>query len=86
MEIEDKTAALILNNCDKRTGLTQSIKEYYEDDEDFGKIVLENTIPARVDIKKTEINYLPINRTAPDSDSCEAFRAVVAELRERKVL
>lgn len=86
MEIEDKTAALILNNCDKRTGLTQSIKEYYEDDEDFGKIVLENTIPARVDIKKTEINYLPINLTAPDSDSCEAFRAVVAELRERKVL
>lgn len=86
MEIEDNTNALILNNCDKRTGLTQSIKEFYEDDEDFGRIVLENTIPARVDIKKTETKYLPINLTAPDSDSCEAFRAVVAELKERKVL
>lgn len=86
MDVEDKTGALILNNCDKRTGLTQSIKEYYEDDEDFGKIVLENTIPARVDIKKTETKYLPINLTAPDSDACEAFRTIVAELIERGVL
>ena len=54
MDVEDKTSALILNNCDKRIGLTQSIKEYYQDDEDFGKIVLDGTIPARVDIKNTE--------------------------------
>ena len=86
MEIEDNTKALILNNCDKRIGLTQSIKEYYADDEDFGKILMENTIPARVDVKNTETRYLPINLTAPNSDSCEAFRAVVSELIEREVL
>ena len=86
VDIEDKTSALILNNCDKRIGLTQSIKEYYQDDEDFGKIILDSTLPSRVDIKNTETKYLPINFTAPDSDSCEAFRSVVSELRERMVL
>lgn len=86
MDVEDKTSALILNNCDKRIGLTRNIREYYQDDEDFGKIVLNNMIPARVDIKNTETSYLPINITAPNSTSCEVFRAVVSELKERKVL
>ena len=86
MDVADNTKALILNNCDKRIGLTENIKEYYRDDEDFGKIFLENVIPARVDVKNTEVAYLPINLTAPNSDACEAFRAVVAELKEREVL
>jgi chromosome partitioning protein len=86
MDVEEKIHALILNDCDKRIGLTQNIIEYYQDDEDFGKILLENTIPSRVDIKRTETEYLPINFTAPNSDSCEAFRAVVNELRNREVL
>ena len=86
MDVEDHTSALILNNCDKRIGLTQSIKEYYADDEDFGKILMENTIPSRVDVKNTETKYLPINLTAPNSDSCESFRAVISELKERGVL
>ena len=86
MDIADNTKALILNNCDKRIGLTADIKEYYRDDEDFGKILMENTIPSRVDIKSTETKYLPINLTAPNSDACEAFRAVISELKEREVL
>ena len=86
MEIEDKISALILNNCDKRIGLTQSIKEYYRDDEDFRNIILDKTIPARVQIKKTETALLPINMTAPDSDAYEAFWGVIMELKERGVL
>ena len=86
VDIEDKTSALILNNCDKRIGLTRNIKEYYQEDEDFQKIILDTVVPARVDIKNTETNYLPINLSAPNSDSCEVFRAVVSELKERKVL
>ena len=86
LDITDKTSALILNNCDRRIGLTEDIKEYYRDDEDFGKLMVNTVIPSRVDIKSTEIRYLPINITAPNSDSCEAFRGVVAELKERKVL
>lgn len=86
MEVQDKTSALILNRCDKRINLTRNIHEFYRDDEDFGKIVLDNIIPARVDIMDTETKFLPINLTAPNSDSCEAFRSVISELRERKVL
>lgn len=86
LDVEDKTSALILNNCDKRMNFTRDIKEYYQDDEDFKKIVLDTVIPSRVDIKGTEVAYLPINLTAPNSDSCEAFRSVVSELKERKVL
>lgn len=86
LDVEDKTSALILNNCDSRIKLTRNIKEYYQDDEDFQKIVLDNMIPSRVDIKNTETSYLPINLTAPTSDSCGVFRAVVNELKERKVL
>lgn len=86
LDITDKTSALILNNCDRRIGLTANIKEFYMDDEEFGKLIVNTTIPSRVDIKSTEVEYLPINITAPNSDSCEAFRSVVAELKERKVL
>jgi chromosome partitioning protein len=86
LDITDKTSALILNNCDRRIGLTANIKEFYMDDEEFGKLIVNTTIPSRVDIKSTEVEYLPINITAPNSDSCEAFRGVVAELKERKVL
>lgn len=86
MEIEDHTSALILNNCDKRISNTRDIKEYYEDNEEFSDLILTNTIPSRVHIKNTETQYLPINITQPNSDICEAFRAVVSELRERKVL
>lgn len=86
MEVQDNTKALILNNCDKRIGLTRDIKEYYRDEEDFGKILMDNTIPSRVDVKDTETKYLPINLTAPNSDACEAFRSLISELKEREVL
>ena len=86
MDVEDKTSALILNNCDKRIALTRHIKEYYQDDDDFGKIILEHTIPSRVDIKNTETSYLPINILSSESVSCEAFRDVVSELKTRGVL
>jgi chromosome partitioning protein len=86
LDVEDKTSALILNNCDPRIKLTENIKEYYKDDEDFGKIVLDSVIPSRVKIKNTETTYLPINLMAPNSTECEAFRSVVSELKERKVL
>lgn len=86
MEIEDNVKALILNNCDKRLSLTRYAKEYYMDDEDFSKILIDAMIPAWNEIKKTEISRLPINIAAPSSASCEVFRSVVSELKERKVL
>lgn len=86
MDVEDKTSALILNNCDRRINLTKYITEYYKDDEDFGKLVLDTMIFSKAEIKNTETAYLPINLTAPKSVSCKTFREVVKELKEREVL
>lgn len=86
MDVENNVRALIINNTDKRTILARSIIEYYKEHPEFQDIVVETAIPSRVDIKNTEVQYLPINLSAPASDACEAFRGVVSELKERKVL
>ena len=86
MEVQNKTSALIINDCDYRKKATKNIIEYYNDDEDFGSLVLQTTIPSRVTVMDTETFYLPINFVAPDSDACDAFRGVIEELRERNVL
>lgn len=86
MDIQDNISALILNNLDKRTAVSREIREYYKSDLEFKDILLDASVPSRVDIKNTETSYLPINLTSPNSDSCEAFRNIVSELKERKVL
>lgn len=87
MDVTDKTSALILNNCDMRaTRRIREIQEFYRDDEEFCDKILDTVIPARGDIKDTETAYLPINVMASDSNSCEAFRDVVSELRTKEVL
>ena len=86
MDVENKTGALILNNFDKRTVLSREIKEYYQSDEEFKDILIDTVVPARVEIKNTETSFLPINITAPGSDSCIAFRSIISELKEREVL
>lgn len=86
MQLEDNVKALVVNNSDKRIKMAKQLKEYYREDEDFGKILVETAIPARVEIKNTELEYAPINVLAPKSDSCKAFRALIEELKTKEVL
>lgn len=86
MDLPDNVHALVVNNYDKRNKLSRQLMEYYQSDDDFKDIVLNTVIPARVDIKNTEMQYIPINLSAPESDACEAFRTVVAELKQKGVL
>jgi len=86
MQLEDNVKALVINNVDKRIKLVKELQEYYEKDEDFSKILAKQTVPARVDIKNTEIEYLPINILAPKSDACLAIRNLIDELKEKEVL
>lgn len=86
VDAENRVSALILNNFDKRTVVSREIKEYYQKDEEFKDILIDTVVPSRVEIKNTETSFLPINITAPNSDSCEAFRSIISELKERKVL
>lgn len=86
MQLEDNIKALVINNADKRIKLTSQLKEYYSEDEDFGKIIVDQVLPSRVDIKNTEIEYVPINVLAPNSDACTAFRNLIRELEGKGVL
>lgn len=84
--ITEKISAIILNNFDYRLNLARDAEEFCRRDEDFGELVLKTVIPYRKVIKESGVDLLPLNKTAPKSDACKAFRGVVKELRERKVL
>ena len=86
LQIDDKVKALVLNNNDRRTNLGRYLMEFYQDDEAFESLILPHTIPSKVDIKSTELKFLPINVTSPNSDSCEAFRLVINDLKNKEVL
>lgn len=85
-DIENNVKAMVMNNVDKRISQADQLQEYYADDEDFGPLLLDATIPYRADMKRTSPNCMPINVLAPKSDACEAVRAVVNELMEKGVL
>lgn len=85
-DLENNVAAMVLNNVDQRISQSGMLREYYEDDEEFGPILLKAYIPYRADMKRTAPNCMPINVLAPKSDACESVRAVVAEMKERGVL
>lgn len=78
--------AMVLNNVDIRIDQSTQLREYYEEDEEFGPILLDSYIPYRAAIKRTSPNCLPINILAPKSDSCASVRAVVEELKTKGVL
>lgn len=85
LNIPDNVKALVINNSDKRIALSRQLEDYYREDDEFGKLLMDTVIPSRVDIKNTELKYLPINITAPNSDSCDAFRDLVSELIRKEV-
>ena len=85
MQIEDNVKALVMNNYTKTTRLAKDLREYYSVHDEFGELLCDTVIPARVDIKNTELKFLPINLSAPKTDGCEAFRKLVEELKERGV-
>lgn len=85
-ELPNNVKAMVLNNVDIRIDQSTQLREYYEDDEEFGPIILQNYIPYRAAIKRTSPNCLPINILEPKSDSCAAVRAVVEELKTKGVL
>lgn len=82
----DNVKALIINNYDKRISLSGQLKEYYKDDEDFAKLLVDQPVPNRVKLKDTELQYKPINVLHPASEECEVFREIVKELYEKEVL
>lgn len=83
--MDNNVKAMLMNNVDIRMGQSGMLREYYEDDEDFGPMLLENYIPYRADMKRTAPNCLPINVLAPKSDACDSIRKIADELKEKGV-
>lgn len=83
---EDNVKALIINNFDRRMNLAGDLVEFYKDNEEFGPLLIHQTVPSRVKLKDTELRYKPINVLYPKSEECEAFRKIVKELEEKGVL
>ncbi len=83
---DNNIKALIINNFDKRIGLSRDLVEFYREDAEFGPLLIKQTVPSRVKMKDTELQYKPINVLYPKSEECEVFRNIVLELIEKEVL
>lgn len=79
-------AALVVNNYDMRTNLSEELVEYYQTNIDLKNLLLKTVVPARVRFKETSLDHLPINILDPKSDGCEAILKVAAELEERGIV
>lgn len=83
---ENNVKALVINNYDKRIKLAGSLIEFYQDDDEFAPLLVQQPIPSRVKLKDTELKYKPINVLYPNSEETEFFRNVLDELKEKGVL
>ena len=82
----DNVKALVLNNFDKRIKLSGELMDYCKENESIKNIVLENVIPASVQVKNTEIEHKPINLIHKNAAIHKAYKDVAQELQKRGVL
>jgi len=90
----DNVAALLLNNNDSRMKLPKELIGYVQKQDALGPLLLQNTLPASIQVKNTELDHKPINilggKTTADRTAIDyvraAYTAVLGELKERGVL
>jgi len=90
----DNVAALLLNNTDNRMRLPKDLITYVQDNELLQNLLLQNTLPASIQVKNTELEHKPINilegETTANREAIERVRAafigVLSELREKGIL
>lgn len=83
---KDNISALIINNFDKRIGLSSDLKQYCSDTDIFKDILIEPPIPNSIKLKETSLNHKPVNITAEKHKACMAIKEVAKELNEKGVL
>ena len=84
----DNISALVINNYDKRIGLSQELKEYCTNKEAFKDILISSTVPNSVKLKEASLEHKPINVNPHYRKQlvCIAVRNIISELSERGVL
>lgn len=83
---EDNVKGLIVNNLDKRIGLSRDIIEYYNVHDDFKSLVFKTIIPMNVKVKEAELEAKPINIYAKESPSHVAYQSIVKEMVQRGII
>lgn len=82
---EDNIKALVINNVDKRIGLSRELQEYLEEEEDLAVLLVDTVVPMRVAMKNTELDRLPVTLNEKQSVAAEAIRNLTADLTKRGV-
>lgn len=83
---EENIKALILNNFDKRIKLSSELVEYCKENESIRDIVLDTVIYNSVQVKNTELEHKTINILYKNSVIHTAYKNILKELCERKIL
>lgn len=82
---EDNVKALIINQADRRIGLTAELKEYCEDNEDIQPLLINSMVYSKVIYKDARMSHLPVNVLKGGEEAAKDIYAVVNELTERGV-
>lgn len=85
---EDNVKAIILNQLDMRTGISQNVESYIREYEELDKLLLKNNVNNRVAYQYAELSSQPVcNFKGTNSqEASEEIRKIVDELRGRGVL
>lgn len=81
----DNIKALVINNADRRTNLTEELKQYCEDDEDLGDLLVSKAIHSKIIYKDARIARTPVNLLKAGRAATKDVEAVVKELRKKGV-
>lgn len=85
LRLPDNISALILNNYDGRIKLAKELTEFCRGKEELAQLLIPTKIPARVALKNSVIENVPVSKLYPNDTVTEALRQVTAELIEKGV-
>ena len=82
----DNIKALVINNADRRTNLTEELIQYCEDDEDLRELLVNKAIYSKIIYKDARLARTPVNLLRAGKAATSDVKAVVKELRKKGVL
>lgn len=82
---KNNVKALIINNADVRTNLTDNMLEYCQTDDELSQILVPQIIREKVVYRKAALERVPVNKYKGGEDAAEEIRAVVESLKEKGV-
>lgn len=86
LRIDNNIKAMVINNFDKRIGISKSYIDFLRDHAWIGPILILPPIPNSVHVKESEISSTLLSISAPSSAPYRAYIEIVGELKRRAIL